>query len=213
MLHWPLSSAHCVTWQENHQHFQLQIRLQVCNRILFFGVSTFCFYQPGLSTGHVSLGRIRKVNLLGRSLKENSLSILSFYVLNHGLVIASSKFLVVLVGLGIGSPPEDRRSDVISHIEPSRLLFCKYFRVKVKRRTWQFCGKLTISLIFKSHKSCQTVQKYARSESQTMHLFMDSMTYCILLFNYSYWQNLHFNIHVMNISFVFFILFWLQSNN
>ena len=185
MLHWPLSSAHCVTWQENHQHFQLQIRLQVCNRILFFGVSTFCFYQPGLSTGHVSLGRIRKVNLLRRSLKENSLSILSFYVLNHGLVIASSKFLVVLVGLGIWSPPEDRRSDVISHIEPSRLLFCKYFRAKVKRRTWQFCGKLTISLIFKSHKSCQTVQKYARSEftnNAPIHGFYDILYFVIQLF-------------------------------
>ena len=54
------------------------------------------YLSPWFSTGHVSFGKVRKVNFLLWSLPEDTLSVFSINVLYHGLVITPTKLLIVL---------------------------------------------------------------------------------------------------------------------
>ena len=52
---------------------------------------------PWLASGHVGLSKVRKMNLLLRSLPENTLSVFGVNELYHWLVVAASKLLIVLL--------------------------------------------------------------------------------------------------------------------
>ena len=56
------------------------------------------------------------MNPLFRSLKEDSLSSLGVDVLDHWLIVVASELLIVLISLGVGSPPQHRGSDIIGHV-------------------------------------------------------------------------------------------------
>ena len=112
---------------------------------------------PRFSTSHVRLGRIWQVNSLRRSLEEYSLSGLCFYVLDHWLVVAAPKLLVVLVGLGVGSPPENWRSDVIPHVWKLGTILLQIFQGKSKKKNMSVLQKIGHLLNLEKSKSFKTV--------------------------------------------------------